>query len=169
MWPFKKYLRLAYALAAIEKEVILLHSSAVIKDGKAILFSAPAGTGKSTSARLSGLPLLNDDAVILCEKNGRLQAFGSPLGGESRTYRAGSFEVDKIFFINQSKETKLRDLSKSACLTHLMANQYLLISTVFKENPELVKKVLEVTSKLSKGLNAHELYFEKNSNFVKFL
>lgn len=66
----------------------MLHSSAVVLDGKAYLFSAPSGTGKSTHTKqwlkLFGerAKILNDDkpAIMLHEK---ITACGTPWSGKS--------------------------------------------------------------------------------------
>ena len=63
-----------------------LHSSAVILDGKAYLFTAPSGTGKSTHTekwiRLFGARYLNDDKPVLRRKDGLWMAYGTPWSGK---------------------------------------------------------------------------------------
>ncbi len=60
----------------------ILHASAVLKDGKAFIFFAPSGEGKSTLARLSyeqrGLSVIGADQVFLRFKNNQLWAYPSP-------------------------------------------------------------------------------------------
>lgn len=69
---------------------MMLHASAVLCDGKAYLFSAPPGTGKSTHTagwlRLLGdrARILNDDKPALrLFPDGRLLACGTPFSGTS--------------------------------------------------------------------------------------
>ena len=63
-----------------------LHSSAVMLDGKAYLFSAASGTGKSTHTekwcRLFGAQLLNDDKPALRLVDGVWMAYGTPWSGK---------------------------------------------------------------------------------------
>ena len=60
---------------------MLLHASAVMVDGKAYLFTAPSGTGKSTHTRLwlqqfgERAAILNDDKPALRFENGKWYAF----------------------------------------------------------------------------------------------
>ena len=66
---------------------MLLHSSAVVKDGKAYLFTAPCGTGKSTHTRLwlecfSDAYILNDDKPALRLEDGCFYAYGTPWSGK---------------------------------------------------------------------------------------
>lgn len=67
---------------------LLLHSSAVVVDGKAYLFSAPCGTGKSTHTKLwlqafgDKAVILNDDKPALRLENGVWYAYGTPWSGK---------------------------------------------------------------------------------------
>lgn len=67
---------------------LLLHASAVVVDGRAYLFSAPSGTGKSTHTglwlRLFGdrAVMLNDDKPALRLKDGVWYAYGTPWSGK---------------------------------------------------------------------------------------
>ena len=67
---------------------MMLHSSAVVVDGKAYLFTAPCGTGKSTHTKL-WLELFGDRAFILNDDKPALRledfvwyAYGTPWSGK---------------------------------------------------------------------------------------
>lgn len=69
---------------------MMLHSSAVIMDGYAYLFSAPCGTGKSTHTTMwreafgyDRVLMLNDDKPALRLENGRWYAYGTPWSGKT--------------------------------------------------------------------------------------
>ncbi len=69
---------------------MLLHASAVVKDGYAFLFSACSGTGKSTHTNLwrkvygyDKVLMLNDDKPALRLENGRWYAYGTPWSGKT--------------------------------------------------------------------------------------
>ncbi len=68
---------------------LLLHSSAVVKDGYAFLFSAPCGTGKSTHTTLwreqfgDAVMMLNDDKPALRKSDGVWYAYGTPWSGKT--------------------------------------------------------------------------------------
>lgn len=68
---------------------MLLHSSAVMMDGKAYLFTAPCGTGKSTHTQLwlrvfgDRAKILNDDKPALRLENGVWYAYGTPWSGKT--------------------------------------------------------------------------------------
>ena len=67
---------------------LMLHSSAVVMDGRAYLFSAPSGTGKSTHTQLwldvfgEKASILNDDKPALRRIDGKWYAYGTPWSGK---------------------------------------------------------------------------------------
>jgi len=67
---------------------LLLHSSAVVVDGRAYLFSAPCGTGKSTHTALwlkhfgDRAAILNDDKPAIRCVDGTWYAYGTPWSGK---------------------------------------------------------------------------------------
>ncbi|MBQ9968553.1 MAG: hypothetical protein IJO88_07510 [Oscillospiraceae bacterium] len=69
---------------------MLLHSSAVVMDGKAYLFSADSGTGKSTHTSLyrryygdDRVRILNDDKPAIRLEDGIFYAYGTPWSGKT--------------------------------------------------------------------------------------
>lgn len=68
---------------------LMLHSSAVVMDGYAYLFSAPCGTGKSTHTNMwkaafgDAVAMLNDDKPALRMEDGRWYAYGTPWSGKT--------------------------------------------------------------------------------------
>jgi hypothetical protein len=61
----------------------MLHASALVKDGHLLVFQAPHGTGKSTTALrllLNGYQLLSDSQIYLYEENGEIWMGGFPIG-----------------------------------------------------------------------------------------
>lgn len=72
----------------IDFEGLMVHASAVVMDGKAYLFSAPCGTGKSTHTQLwlkafgDRAAILNDDKPALRCEDGVWYAYGTPWSGK---------------------------------------------------------------------------------------
>lgn len=68
---------------------MLLHSSAIVMDGYAYLFSAPCGTGKSTHTNMwkaafgNEVVMLNDDKPALRKEDDRWYAYGTPWSGKT--------------------------------------------------------------------------------------
>lgn len=67
---------------------LMVHASAVVVDGRAYLFSADPGTGKSTHTKLwldqfgDRACILNDDKPALRLENGQWMAYGTPWSGK---------------------------------------------------------------------------------------
>lgn len=93
---------------------LLLHSSFIRCQGKAVLFSAPCGTGKSTQAELwekyEGADIINGDRAGLRRLGCGWAAFGLPYAGSSGIYRNESAPLAAVILLRQAKENRLRKL-----------------------------------------------------------
>ena len=94
---------------------IVLHASAVIWNGKAYLFAAPSGGGKSTQAALwerTGAEILNGDKVILCKRDDSWLACGGPIAGSSEIYKNQCVPVAAIMLVQKAPENRLTSVSQ---------------------------------------------------------
>lgn len=80
----------AFYLRLLDFDGLLLHASAVEMDGRAYLFTAPCGTGKSTHAALwrqvygdRRVYIINDDKPALRLENGQWFVYGTPWSGKT--------------------------------------------------------------------------------------
>lgn len=89
----------------------ILHSSIIEWNGKAILFTAPSGTGKSTQAELwkkyAGADVYNGDRTIVRKINNVYYGFGSPFAGSSGIYRNKSAPVRAIVVLTQAENNQI--------------------------------------------------------------
>lgn len=90
---------------------LILHCAYLEYGGKAILFSAPSGTGKSTQAELwrqyrSGT-VVNGDRALLMQKEGRLTAMGWPVCGTSGICENKELPVGAIVLLSQAKQNEV--------------------------------------------------------------
>lgn len=102
---------------------LLMHSSFVKYKEKAILFSAPSGTGKSTQADLwkcyRGADVINGDRAALVKDEDAWRAWGIPYAGRSGIYRNESAPVGALIVLRQGKENciqKIGGLEAFRCL-----------------------------------------------------
>ena len=92
---------------------MLLHASAVVKDGYAYLFSAPCGTGKSTHTGLwlktfgDDAYILNDDKPALRFEDGTWYAYGTPWSGKHDISTNVRVPVAGICFLHRAKENTI--------------------------------------------------------------
>lgn len=111
------------------RKAIFLHSSYIDVDGKAILFSAPCQTGKSTQAALwqkhRGAEIINGDkaGVSLCE--GKVFAHGVPFCGTSGICKNRSLPLGAVVTLSQAKENSVRRLGGAESLQAFLNNTYL--------------------------------------------
>ena len=108
----------------LRHDAMILHSSLVRWQGKAILFSAPSGTGKSTQADLwetyMGSETLNGDRSILRKSQGRWTAFGLPYAGSSGIYRNESAPIAVIVLLEQGPENRIEPVGHAQALRKLI-------------------------------------------------
>ncbi len=109
-----------------------LHSSAVVMDGKAYLFSGPCGVGKSTHTQLwtttfgSKALIINDDKPAIRYMNGQWIAYGTPWCGKNGINANASAPLAGVCFLKKSKENRIRRLDA------MDAMQRILSQTIYK-------------------------------------
>ncbi|MBR3456254.1 MAG: hypothetical protein IKH26_13145 [Bacteroidaceae bacterium] len=84
---------------------LILHSSFIIHEGEAILFTAPSGTGKSTQAslwqRYAGAEIINGDRSVVWYDGQQFMASGLPFCGSSGINKDRTVPLACIAFIEQ--------------------------------------------------------------------
>lgn len=96
---------------AVQAGGVVFHSSYIAYQGKAILFTAPSGTGKSTQADLwekyRGAEIINGDrSVIRCD--GGVFACGIPFAGSSAICKNRTLPLAAIVYLKQAPVTEIR-------------------------------------------------------------
>ena len=88
----ENYLRFLVATAALAEGGFVLHSAAVIRNGRSWLFFGPSGAGKSTTASHAPADsvLLGDDLILVEPRRGGWHACGVPFRGSFRSGRNAS-------------------------------------------------------------------------------
>lgn len=96
--------------AIIKHGAMLIHSSAIVCDGKAFLFSAASGVGKSTHTKLwlkkfgDRVHILNDDKPIVKIKNGLPFCCGTPFDGGSGIAKNETVPLGAVIFIERAAD-----------------------------------------------------------------
>ena len=92
----------------------VFHSSYIEVGGKAILFTAPSETGKSTQAdlwhRLRGAAIHNGDRSAVRWVNGGAYACGIPFAGSSSYCENVTLPLSAIVYLKQAPQTTIRRL-----------------------------------------------------------
>lgn len=123
---FDHALCFAYSFATLPHKTLLIHSSVIEKDGRAVMCLGESGTGKSTHTRLwleniEGTERLNDDGpVVRVFDDGRVLVFGSPWSGKGAVYRAECRPIAGFLRLSQAPENRIQRLSRIAAFGALL-------------------------------------------------
>lgn len=109
----------------LQHDGILLHSSCVVKDNKAYLFSAPSGTGKSTHTTLwleefKDAYILNDDKPAIIYKDNTLYAAGTPFSGKHDISRNLLVPIQGICFLERSETNWIKEIDKKQAIFEIL-------------------------------------------------
>lgn len=98
----------------LEQGGVVLHASYILHWGRALLFSAPSGTGKSTQAalwaRLRGAEIVNGDRALLRAREGCFQAHGICFSGTSGICGNRSAPLSALVVLGQAERSTCRRL-----------------------------------------------------------
>ena len=137
-----------------------LHASAVVKDGKAYLFSGPCRAGKSTHTRLwqetfgEEARVINDDKPAIRHIDGQWIAYGTPWCGKDGINLNEQAPLAGVCFLQKASENKIRRLSK------FEAMQRILGQTIYKFGE--VSQLDQFLATLEKFLNEIPVYELEN-------
>jgi len=132
----------------ISYDAVLFHCSALSLNGKAYLFTAPSGTGKSTHARLwrevfgDKVTMINDDKPILKFEENKLTVYGTPYDGKHLLSTNTSSEVRAIFILERAEENSAEKLPFPKAYPTLISQTYC------PENENKLKKTLELLERM---------------------
>lgn len=117
LFALNNSLMLQYAFRTADLGTLEVHASVVVNEGKAYLFMAKSGTGKSTHSRMwhravPGTRLLNDDnPIVRLLPDGQVIAYGSPWSGKTPCYRNEQYPAGAFVKIVRAPANKLVRLS----------------------------------------------------------
>lgn len=99
---------------AVRNNGFVFHCSYIEHEGKAILFTAPSGTGKSTQAELwaeyRGAKIVNGDRAVARLTDDLFLAEGIPFAGSSKYCNSQSLPIQAIVYLGQASQTTIRKL-----------------------------------------------------------
>ena len=99
---------LMFAFSTASLMTLEMHSSVTVNSGRAFMFLAESGTGKSTHSRMwmeniPGSELLNDDnPIVRVANDGSVTVYGSPWSGKTPCYRNASAPLGAMVQIRRS-------------------------------------------------------------------
>lgn len=113
----------------LNRNTFILHSSFIAVDGKAVLFSASSGTGKSTQAALweqyRGAEIINGDKAAVNLINGQVFAHGVPFCGTSGICKNLSLPLAAIILLSKDSENRAEPLTGLRAVREVLKNVHL--------------------------------------------
>ncbi len=145
---------------------VMLHSSAVEYEGKAYLFSAPSGTGKSTHTHLwlkylPGAKIINDDKPAIRFVDGVPYAYGTPWSGKTDETVNEGYPIAGICFLRRGEENKIRRLPG------IKAFKLFMEQTVRPGDKELAVKNLDIVNRVLTEIPVYEMFCDISEDAVK--
>ncbi|MBE7083346.1 MAG: hypothetical protein E7373_01930 [Clostridiales bacterium] len=140
-----------------EVDGIIFHSSAIMVDNEAYLFTAPSGTGKSTHARLwremlgDRAVMINDDKPIIRYIDGDFYVYGTPWNGKHRLDTNARAKIKAICKIYQAKENTITKADSTEMLLTIL-NQ-----TIRPTELDKMDKLLNIIDKMLTSVKLYSL------------
>ena len=114
----------------LDRDVLMIHGSTVAVDGKAYLFTAGCGTGKSTHTRLwrqvfgQQAVMINDDKPFLKLTESSVLACGSPWSGKHGLDTNLSVPLQGICILDRGPENRIHGILPEEALPMLLHQSY---------------------------------------------
>ena len=137
--------------------VILFHSSAVAVDGKAYIFAAKSGTGKSTHAALwrellgEKAVMINDDKPLIRLDGEKFTVYGTPWNGKHKLGRNISARLSGICILSRGEKNEIEKISPSDALPGL------LVQTFRPTDADDTAKVLQIVLKMAQSVPVYKM------------
>lgn len=144
-------------LQALNFDCLFLHCSAVCVDGKAYLFTAESGTGKSTHVALwcehfgERAVVVNDDKPLLRYLDGNFYVYGTPWDGKHHRSSNMRAPIEGICILSRGEVNTIRKATVEE------ANFMLLNQTVRPGDTGQMVKTLELADTLLRSVPFYKL------------
>lgn len=146
---------------------LLLHSSAVVIDDEAYLFSADCGVGKSTHTSLwvkylkhKNPYILNDDKPAIRIMEDGIYAYGTPFSGKHDISENKKAKLKGICFLEQSKENHIEKIEPKEAVKLIFSQ------TVRKLKKEEMNKLFDVMEVILKEIPIYKLQCDMSKEAV---
>jgi len=146
---------------------VMLHACGIDDSGYGYLFLGNSGHGKSTIARLWSeyqATVLNDDRIIVREKNGELLMYGTPWPGDFKEVSSKGLPIRKLFFLRHGEKNSAIPKNSAEAVSMLLTRCF---------PPIWDRKGMEYTMDLChhivNRIPCYEFRFEPDRKIVDFV
>ena len=136
----------------------MLHASAIVLDGKAYLFTAPSGGGKSTHAALwqqvfgeERVIILNDDKPALRFEDGCWYAYGTPWSGREDKSMPLRAPVAAIGVIEKSGDNHVEKMNEAEAMIHFLQE------TVYPFERKDLERLIDLMDSLIRNVSVRRI------------
>lgn len=152
----------------LNRGAAILHASYIEWNGKAILFTAPSQTGKSTQSNLwnknENATIINDDRVLIRNKDNVWKAYGYPSCGSSHICINRTLPIQAIVVLQQGSENKVVELSDADKIKALVSG-----TEVFTCNSEEIEMSIQLSKTIASEVQIIKLVCLPNDDAVDVL
>ena len=145
----------------------LFHACGIDDDGKGYLFLGNSGDGKSTTAKLwfdQGMAVLNDDRIIVGEKDGKFWMHGTPWHGDFKVHSSHKLPIHKLFFLRHGQKNSVQVKNGAEAVSMLLARSF----PPFWDK-EGMAFTIEFCRRLVSKTLCHELTFVPDAGMIDFV
>lgn len=141
----------------LERDIFLFHGSAIAVDGRAVIFTAKSGTGKSTHTKLwreafgDRAVMINDDKPLLKVTEAQTMVCGTPWDGKHRISTNCIVPLEAICVLERGEENEIHAISPREALPMLMQQSHR------SADPAAVVRMLQVINKMSSRVRFYRL------------
>ncbi|WP_456081167.1 hypothetical protein [Mediterraneibacter sp.] len=146
---------------------IMIHSSAVEVDGKAYLFSAPSGTGKSTHTKqwqkyfgTDRAIIINDDKPVLRRLEDGWYAYGTPFSGKTDENVNKKVKLQGICMLERG-ENRIRQIQPAEAIPLILQQ------TIRPKNEKYLGKMMEIMDQLLREVPVYRMQCDISEEAVK--
>lgn len=118
------------ATEAVSRGRLLMHGSVIAVDGRAYMFTARSGTGKSTHVRLwrqlfgDRAVMINDDKPLLKVTEQETRIYGTPWDGKHRLSTNTSAPLQAICILTRAAENTIREIKPAEAVNMLIMQTF---------------------------------------------
>lgn len=144
----------------------LLHSSCISHNGRAYIFSADCGTGKSTHTSLwkkyiDGVEYINDDKPAVRMIDGKFCAMGTPWSGKTALNNDVAVPLGGAVLLYRGKENTIRRATADEAIPFIMRQ------TIMPVNAERTELLVDLLDKFLTEIPTYHLECDMSEQAVK--
>ena len=154
----------------LENDALILHSAGIIVNGRAILFSAPSGTGKTTQTDLwhryakDEVIDLNGDRAVLQKTADGWMACGFPIYGSVKRCNQCAVPIESIVMIRQSPTDRVSEMSDMEKFSQLYSQV-----TVPSADVNYTMRAMDLLEEMTRNVRIIQLDCTMNESAVRTL